>query len=109
MSGHPVEVVLNLEDLGLVHAPGSQCDLEKCKADGGHRAEILVDLDGSGLHREDDCDHDDCWFEAASSETGPGSAKRRALQEAHEQMHPRGTVYVENCWEPACRHLLGAA
>jgi hypothetical protein len=31
------------------------------------------------------------------------------LQEAHAQMHPDGTFFIENCWEPICRHLLGAA
>lgn len=105
MSGHPVEVVLNLEDLGLVHAPGAACDAGKCKADGGHRAEILIDLSANGLHGDGDCDHDDCWYELATRTDGA----MRALQEAHERMHPNGTRYIESCWELTCRHLLGAA
>lgn len=99
MSGHPVEVVLNLEDLGLVHAPGSTCDLEKCKADGGHRAEVLVDLGMNGLCAIADLD----W------EGEPSERKARALQEAHELMHPKGTYCIESCYELVCRHLLGAA
>jgi hypothetical protein len=101
MKGHPVEVVLPLEDLGLVHAPGSTCDQEKCKADGGHRAVVRADLGANGLHAYGDCDD---WPETESAERD-----RSPLQEAHQQMHPRGTVYIESCYEPVCRRLLGAA
>ena len=99
MSGHPVEVILSLEDLGLVHAPGSSCDLEKCKADGGHRAEVLVDLGSNELITLDDC---------IDLVDEPVEDDMAAMQAVHEQMHPRGTVYIEFCREPVCRDLRGA-
>lgn len=31
------------------------------------------------------------------------------LQEAHEKMHPDGSLFIESCCELICRHLRGAA
>jgi hypothetical protein len=101
MSGHPVRVVLDLEELGLIHAPGSPCDPDKCKAAGGHEARIRIDLDANELHDDSNC----FW----SEEPGRSEREMEALQAAHERMHPKGTVYIEKCWEPVCRDLLGAA
>jgi hypothetical protein len=104
MSGNPaeVEVFLSLKELGLVHAPGTVCPQETCQKEGLHFARILVDLEDNDLHADDGgCVHPD--------DIEPDERELEALQEAHERMHPQGTVFVENCWDPACRHLLGAA
>jgi hypothetical protein len=104
VSGDPVEieVFLNLGELGLTHAPGKPCLQETCQKEGLHYAVILADLEENDLHADDGgCVHPD--------DIEPDERQLEALQEAHERMHPKGTVFVENCWERACRHLLGAA
>jgi hypothetical protein len=104
VSGDPreVQVFLSPKELGLVHAPGASCPQETCKKEGLHYATIVVDLDDNDLHADDGgCVHPD--------DIEPDERELEALQEAHELMHPKGTLYVEYCCELVCRHLLGAA
>jgi hypothetical protein len=101
-SGAHVEVGLNLKELGLVHDPEVGCTQKSCKEHGVHYATVVIDLGLNDLHADDgDCVHPD--------DVEPDERQLEALQEAHERMHPKGTVYVEYCPEPTCRHLLGAA
>lgn len=98
-----VEAILDLEALGLVHAPGSTCDPGQCKAHGGHEGSVTISLADNGLHADGDID---CVTEVDEAFHG-GERHERALQAAHEQMHPQGSFTIERCRERVCRDLLG--
>jgi hypothetical protein len=91
---YELDITVNLAELGLAHAPGSAC-----KCDGrAHPVSINIKPEEHDLHREDDCpalDYPD--------------VTEAVLQSLHEQAHPDGTVFTENCREAGCleaRELL---
>jgi hypothetical protein len=89
-----ITVQLDLEALGLRHAEGSTCPC--AVGDDGHQVVLEIDLEDHGLHDEADCRADILETEGT-------------LQSLHEQAHPKGAVYAENCREPGCvdaRRLL---
>jgi hypothetical protein len=87
MSSHDqwtADVMIDLKEAGLRHAPG---ETDGCG--GMHYVEI--DLEGAGLHHDEDCPRGD-----------PDGDHAMALQRLHEIAHPQGTLYVEYCREPEC-------
>jgi hypothetical protein len=80
-------VTVDLKAAGLTHAPGKS---DKC--DGQHEVDeefVSIDPGTAGLVDADGLE--------------------KVLQALHEQAHPAGTAYWENCREPACtdaRELL---
>lgn len=73
-------VTVDLKGAGLTHAPGKS---DKC----------------GGEHEVDE------MFVTASlaaSDWVPADGLEKVLQALHEQAHPDGSAYWDNCLEPAC-------
>lgn len=87
---YEVDLTINLKDQGLVHAEGS-----KCKCHGEHDLTVAVDLEAHELHADYQCEVPVLTAEA--------------VQRLHEEAHPKGTAYAENCYEPACQAALREA
>jgi hypothetical protein len=84
---YELELTVDLGKLGLVHAPGSVC-----QCDGkAHAMPVTVNLEDHELHADGEC--------------GIPVASEEAAQALHEQAHPEGTAYFENCREPSCREV----
>lgn len=77
-----IDVELDLRELGLQHRPGSGCG---CKGR-AHPVSVGFDPEGHGFIHE--------------SDTAAWDAE--VLQVLHEQAHPDGVLYAENCREPGC-------
>jgi hypothetical protein len=77
-------VTVNLQAAGLTHAKGQS---DRC--DGEH------DIDIAAVVYITDPD----WV--------PVGGLPAVLQALHEQAHPRGTAYWDNCTEPACAAAQG--
>ncbi len=80
-------VTVDLKAAGLTHAPGKS---DKC----------------SGEH---EVDEKFVTADLAAADWVPADGLGKVLQALHEQAHPDGTAYWENCREPACadaRYLL---
>lgn len=86
---YEVDLIINLKDQGLAHADGSGCG-----CNGEHDLTVAVDLEAHELHPDYECE-----VPALTAE---------AVQRLHEQAHPKGTAYAENCREPACQDALQA-
>lgn len=86
-----LDLVVDLGKLGLAHAPDSEC---KC---GGkaHEMTVTVSLEDHELHMSGECE--------------PPLPAEEALQALHEQAHPDGAAYFENCQELACRAVRESA
>jgi hypothetical protein len=82
---YEMTLTLDLHDLGLQHGRGAGC---QCRGL-AHRVTIFIDPAQHDLHRDDDCPADT-----------PLAAE--LLQALHEQAHPEGTVFAENCRERGC-------
>jgi hypothetical protein len=72
-------VTVDLKAAGLTHAPGKS---DKCGGMHMVHGEAIADFEAPGLV--------DAY--------GP----EKALQALHEQAHPGGPAYWENCRDPAC-------
>jgi len=80
---YQAEVVIDLKEAGLTHAAKKA---DGC--DGQHKvpaAAVTIDLDTAGL-----IPVEETWDHA------------RVLQVLHQQAHPDGTLYFENCRESGC-------
>jgi hypothetical protein len=88
---YELDLVVNLDKLGLAHAPGSEC---KCSGK-AHELTVTVRLEDHELHMDGECE--------------PPLSAEGSLQALHEQAHPAGTAYFENCREPACREIRESA
>lgn len=85
MAGHDLALVVSLKDLRLRHAPGSGCTCRGL----AHEISVAIDPADHELHSDYDC-------------TQPGPLDAGVLQALHEQAHPEGTAYAENCRERGC-------
>lgn len=87
-----LDIVVDLKELRLRHEAKSGC---KCRGI-AHEMTIVIDPADHDLHPAYDC-------VAAEPDT-----VQAAVQVLHEQAHPEGTLYAENCRERGCDDL-GAA
>lgn len=85
--GYEVEIDIDLAELKLAHADDSDCT---CK--GTHRLTVSLDLENNELHADYECKAPMLTAEA--------------VQRLHEQAHPKGTLYAENCFEASCREAV---
>jgi hypothetical protein len=85
-TGHEIDVTLDLAALGLAHAPGSTCE---CKGK-AHPVTISIEPEQHELHLDADCPAD------------RADAVETVFQSLHEQAHPEGAVFAENCRERGC-------
>jgi hypothetical protein len=86
MSDDEFEVTLNLAALGLAHHPDSTCPCDGTV----HPVAVPFNPGELGLHQDYECPSD------------RADAAEAVLQELHEQAHPEGAVFAENCREPGC-------